>query len=1124
MAQLVTQQNHIAQFFDAKTFHRGENYFRTDKVISFHVDADAEVIEALVSGNYAVDYNVHIAFKSVDEHIRPLGYCSCPVGRSCKHVVAALLQAQAILPKELQHLFGQQTASVAAPARLELPPLAQASGNSAQIAIVYRLQKNSRGIYALFPQYINAQGILEEYSVKPEELAANPWQVVDIEHDQAIFQYASDYRILYADPQYGVFFDLADGSSYQLIRGLLVSNRITINSPQGELLPVKPHFDITADVAWSIQPHQGVKPIFLDQQTNRQVELLVNAVDKPALFIDMPDNEDSYHASMGMMLNIVMPHKLHKAIAAYSSAESYPLEALQTAIGDYLPPFEESLVPAKFLKTSMEIIPLATGAGIRLFYQYEFNQQIITVPHLSYHMYLYQFMPDNQGVVYTRRLHYAEGDIARLLLRSFMVIQADDQAHGRADRQAPGEPRDRVVWPVERKAFWLGPDTGKNYTSDWLAFFVDVLPIIKARGVDVVIDPSLDYDFFDVEEESWYLKLDEDNTGGNQWFELSLGFDINGEQVDLLPELAKQLDQLPNAQELAKNPQKKYPVELPEQQYALITGKRLAPIVAALLELSPGKLQQDGFKKGERLKVTSFHSKLLAALHDDMTNRGDFHWRGNNKLLNLGQQLKTIKKLPKLAKPKSVNATLRSYQRYGFQWMHFLQSHALNGILADDMGLGKTLQALTLLAHHYDNLPINQAHKPTLIICPTSLINNWQKEAQKFTPKLNVGQYYGPDRTLEVFEQADVIVTSYGVTRIDWQSLQDIRFHTLVLDEAQAIKNDRSRLAMACKMLQAEHKLCLTGTPIENHLGELWALFDFLMPGFLQDKKQFKRLYRTPIEKKANRQCGKRLQQKIAPFILRRTKEKVAKDLPPKTVSELNVELSKSERDLYESVRGLMQRKVTQAIAAKGLNQSQIIILDALLKLRQVCCHPHLLKLPPEIKYQVPDHSSKLNMLVDIIHQLISEGRSLLVFSTFSSMLHLIEARLQSENINNLKLTGATTNRQKLVDDFQAGAAPVFLISLKAGGTGLNLTRADTVIHFDPWWSPAAENQATDRAHRIGQDKPVFVYKMVAQTTVEEKIQALKVHKQNLADSIYKGDGQHKGLHFSVEDINLLLS
>jgi len=343
----------------------------------------------------------------------------------------------------------------------------------------------------------------------------------------------------------------------------------------------------------------------------------------------------------------------------------------------------------------------------------------------------------------------------------------------------------------------------------------------------------------------------------------------------------------------------------------------------------------------------------------------------------------------------------------------------------------------------------------------------------------------------------------------------------VILDESHYIKNTRSKAAQSAGLLRARHRLCLSGTPLENHLGELWSQFHFLLPGLLGDEKGFNSVFRHPIERADDPLRRALLNRRIKPFLLRRTKDSVAKELPPKTEMVRKVELTGAQRDLYETVRLAMDQKVREEIDRKGVARSQIVILEALLKLRQVCCDPRLVK--STTKKQQAAGSAKLADLMQMVEDLLEEKRKILVFSQFTSMLELIEQELEARDIPYALLTGDTKDRSAQVAAFQQGAVPIFLISLKAGGVGLNLTAADTVIHYDPWWNPAAENQATDRAWRIGQDKPVFVYKLIAKGTLEEKIQVLQQKKSDLAQSIL-ADGESQKMALTQEDLQQIFA
>jgi SNF2 family DNA or RNA helicase len=452
--------------------------------------------------------------------------------------------------------------------------------------------------------------------------------------------------------------------------------------------------------------------------------------------------------------------------------------------------------------------------------------------------------------------------------------------------------------------------------------------------------------------------------------------------------------------------------------------------------------------------------------------------------------------------------------------MQFLREYGLAGILADDMGLGKTVQTL---AHILVEKEAGRLTHPVLVIAPTSLMGNWQDEAARFAPDLRVLLLQGKDRAqlFDQIPQADLVLTTYALLPRDEEKLHEHEFHLVILDESHYIKNTRSKAAQSASLLKSRHRLCLSGTPLENHLGELWSQFHFLLPGLLGDEKTFNSQFRHPIERQDDPLRRMLLNRRIKPFLLRRTKDSVAKELPPKTEMVRKVELTGAQRDLYETVRLAMDQKVREEIDRKGVARSQIVILEALLKLRQVCCDPRLVKTLPSKKQAAG--SAKLQDLMQMVEDLLEEKRKILVFSQFTSMLELIEEELESRDIPYAILTGETKDRSAQVAAFQQGAVPIFLISLKAGGVGLNLTAADTVIHYDPWWNPAAENQATDRAWRIGQDKPVFVYKLIAKGTLEEKIQVLQQKKSDLAQSVL-AEGESQKMTLTQEDLQQIFA
>ncbi len=514
---------------------------------------------------------------------------------------------------------------------------------------------------------------------------------------------------------------------------------------------------------------------------------------------------------------------------------------------------------------------------------------------------------------------------------------------------------------------------------------------------------------------------------------------------------------------------------------------------------------------------TTLKLSLLDALQLEQFKTNDFtnaDWSGSKVLLEFANKLHDFKGITKIDSPKSLQTQLRSYQQEGLNWLQFLREYSFGGILADEMGLGKTIQTLAHILVEKENKRLSN---PVLLIVPTSLVVNWESEILKFAPSLLFKIIQGAKRDFDDLNHFDILITTYPLLYRDFEHLKKQHYSFIILDEAQNIKNKNTTAAQFLMHLTSDYRLCLTGTPLENHLGELWSLFNFLTPGFLGDDRYFNREFRAKIEKSNNEAAKKTLSTRIKPFMLRRTKAQIDLDLPQKTEIIQKCELTEQQRDLYEVVRLAMHKKVQEEIDKKGLNKSHIILLDALLKLRQVCCDPRLLKMEHNVT-----ESAKLNMLIEMVEEMVEEGRKILIFSQFTGMLSLIEAELNSIKIPFVKLCGDTKDRKAPVNEFQNGTTPIFLISLKAGGVGLNLTAADVVIHYDPWWNPAVENQATDRAHRIGQTKSVFVYKFIAKDTLEEKILELQAKKSSIAGALFDGENSKTAAQITQEDVNAL--
>ena len=649
----------------------------------------------------------------------------------------------------------------------------------------------------------------------------------------------------------------------------------------------------------------------------------------------------------------------------------------------------------------------------------------------------------------------------------------------------------------------------------WLHWADDDFAVFRAAGMGISIDPTLTgwithantlhANLGPVDPQPQRCR--ESPTGDTceahgdsaAWFTLSLGMQVNGQRRSILPLLPQLLAGLGVATQGLRSLTAQLPdvVFWPQGDgsFVRVPTAPLRPLLQALLELLADR-GPAGFSNAtltlSRLETLRLGVSLAAtpALLD---------WKDAEALHALVDELTGCTALPDVPLPVGLQAELRPYQLDGLAWLQMLRRHALGGVLADDMGLGKTLQTL---AHVLVEKNAGRLDRPVLILAPVSLLGNWKREAERFAPTLRTLVLHGKDRHGEATKIPfqDLVIAPYSLLSRDRARWPTRAWHLVVLDESQNIKNATSDAALIASELTTRHRLCLSGTPMENHLGELWSLFHFLMPGFLGSAARFGQLFRTPIEKHSDTAALDRLRARVTPFMLRRHKSEVARDLPGKQLVITPVTLGDCQADLYEVIRLSTEKTVHDALAHKGLASSHIQILDALLKLRQVCCDPRLVKLPAARHVHA---SAKLAWLMEALPRLVAEGRRVLVFSQFTSMLTLIEAQLAVTPLRWTTLTGQTVQRQSAIERFTSGQVPLFLISLKAGGVGLNLTQADTVIHYDPWWNPAAESQATDRAHRIGQTRDVTVYKLVAQGTIEERILALQARKAALAHSLY---------------------
>ncbi|MDP2832042.1 MAG: DEAD/DEAH box helicase [Pseudomonadota bacterium] len=1101
----------IAHWFTPNDIRKAQTYGHA--VYDLNI-SEAE-IGAWVKGTMRMPYRVQIQFFQANGRLQIDADCTCPVGRFCKHCVAVLVAT----------LAGRgQGPTMTAPARPSKAILAWAEETQAALhsasAVVRKTSKPNNAKEALhylilppapgsdarlvlFKGRINAGMPAGKLWNNIDRALLDPPQFVD-DGDMAALR---QVRRLTGNDRYWQDLPLSGADVAAVLVAVVASGRAWVVTSQGRnyspsdwhCLPLRPGEVRRTQLAWR-----------LDSQGNTQALLQADPAaahllpTEPLWYVDSAGGEagpldcGTHTALLRQLLKLPALARADLPVVAELLAEIAPdlprpseEASLDVIEGPPLPVLKLASQTFTYWSAHRGYPPhqdyrgrLYDYAGIAFRYG-KGEKQVETVPGDQQHY-----------------LTLANGQTARIMRD--LAAEAGHQEALRALGFAP-LPSRAFVYSGASVAGKLGLES----EAVWQQFFTDLAPRLAAAGW--AVEYPRDYRHHVLEAESWEADLEEE---GNGWFKLDLGILVEGQRLSLAPLLSELFHREPRWLDAAKL--KRIPADeavilhTPAGERVRVAAERIKPLASTLIDLF------DALPAGGELRVSALDAPRLDFLNDPAR----WQFKGEEEIFRMARRLKQAQGIKAVTPPPGFTLELRPYQREGLAWLQFLREQNLSGILADDMGLGKTAQAL---AHLLAEKQAGRLDQPALVVLPTSLVFNWKREAQRCAPDLKVLSLHGPARAdaFPLIPQHDICLTTYPLLWRDEEELARHAYSFLILDEAQTVKNAKARAAGVVRRLQARHRLCLTGTPLENHLGELWAQFDFLLPGFLGDTKQFTRTWRTPIEKHGDQLRRDLLARRIAPFILRRKKEDVAKELPAKTIIVRSVELEGGQRDLYETVRAAMDAKVKLEIASKGFNRSQIIILDALLKLRQVCCDPRLLKTVTAAA-KVKERA-KLDLLMDMLPELVDEGRRVLLFSQFTSMLALIAEELDRAGIGYVSLTGDTRDREEVVGRFQDGQVPVFLISLKAGGVGLNLTTADTVIHFDPWWNPAAENQATDRAHRIGQKNKVFVYKLVAAGSIEERIVALQEKKAALAEGVLSEDAAALS-KFGEEDIRALLA
>ncbi len=1051
---------------DADRVERGRKLVASDSVKRLQRSRfdDVLILTGLVSDGGQAPYRVHATL----EDGRLSGDCTCPRGRDCEHVAALFLAAT------------EPRAKPARPGRPALPRSRAQAAPSQRMVYLLRLAPDGDEL-SVCPSRLSpaSDGTLATtpYALSRLKETRQPDYVG--EDDLAILHELAD-RVVEATDL--VWIPLGPNSQ-KLLRAMIATGRCLWEKAGGLTLTMAEPLLATAE--WELQASGYQRLLLVPEDDSDAVQLPL-----------LPPWRVNLDTGRCRPLQTALDEERVAELLAAGPVAPDQVARLRQRLND---------APADFPRPrelDVEALGAVTAAPCLALFNVEVGSgaRFETVPaaRLSF---AYgpvaldwddecssRLIDDDRVLSVERNPEFEEACIARLEKAGLAPLQAG------ADRDY--RPGDGGLWVAKRadrrEQVWLG--------------FQRRFDGLRADGWS--IERSEDFSLTLVEPEDWYGDLVEVANDPDR-IELDLGVLWQGQRHSLLPALLDWIERtpVPMLRQLLSGdlPDGHVTLALDETRRVLMPMARLGATLRGLVDCLDAvpRLRQG------RLRLPRARLAELAVAGQ--------HWQfgGDEGLAELSRRLAEFDRIEPAKPPSGLAAELRGYQAFGLGWLQFLRRFGFGGILADDMGLGKTIQAL---AHVLAEKQAGRLDGPCLVIAPTSLMFNWRAEARRFAPELKVLTLHGPERKgrFQWIEESDLVLTTYPLLVRDIEQLKRHRFHLLMLDEAQAIKNPRAKVSRQVRELDSRHRLCLTGTPLENHLGELWSLFDFLMPGLLGSQAKFRRLFRNPIERENDEERRELLGRRIRPFFLRRTKAEVAPELPPKTEIVQAVPLSGAQRQLYERTRVALHDKVRQAVASQGAERSRITVLDALLRLRQICCDPRLLK---QVDGVAEMESAKLELLMELLPELVAEGRRVLLFSQFVSMLELIEKAVAERGIRYVKLTGQTRDRQAVVERFQAGQVPLFLVSLKAGGVGLNLTAADTVIHYDPWWNPAVEDQATDRAHRIGQQQNVFVYRLLTEDTIEQKVFDLQQSKRGLVEGLLGGGG---AVDLGAEDLDAL--
>ncbi|MBL4661855.1 MAG: DEAD/DEAH box helicase [Alcanivoracaceae bacterium] len=1057
----------ISEALDFGAYARGKKYFQQGKVIFYNIISTSRNSMHLigkVKGSYRGSYTQNITIKNTSNSGIDLdGDCTCPVSFNCKHVAAVCFSFQA---EEKNTAVNAVESWLQYITELSSAEKVHDDIQSHAFFLTYRIFENNRGSQL----QIYKSKILKNGNISKG--TKNSLENICFNYSLSEYMDKSDRDVVsilknMIDRYYNSDVHFSDEVGYILLSKLLKTKRCYFRDSTS---PLSLYQDsIALEFKWQSVDKTTSK---LTSNLSDGQYYLVPTV--PLLTIDTLNNQIS---PLDSDIEPLVLKKLLDAPPIPIDAQSSVYHALSRSYHQLQLP-----VPDNYKVTTIE-------------------QPLLPIVHIFQR-------EQEQGFAYLLEIQFIYADYTvDYLPRRAIATVFDDNSKTDIIRSFNDEDQSITILEnfgfektiVDDKLFMSIPQNSDTQSAlqKWNDFLNIHVKSLEESGWKIEFNDNFKMTFNNESE------IIVESADTNDWFSLSFDINFDGNSYPLVPLVSSILSEFDEMDEL---PNSLY-LQVKEGNYVKISTQDIRPILNTIYELFD---KQD---KDNNLVISPFDAHMIDDIENNVT------WKGSKEILKLSKKLKDFSGIAKVKPPQCLQLSLRDYQQQGLNWLNFLYQFKFSGILADDMGLGKTVQTL---AHLSRLKQLGKLKKQCLIIVPTSLIANWKNEVAKFTPNLNILSLYGSDRfdQFAKIKDNDLILTTYALITRDVELYEKIKFMYIILDEAQKIKNPKTKMAKTICTLKSEYRLALSGTPIENHLGEMWSIFNFLMPGFLHNQSLFNSHYRTPIEKEFDSSRQQQLNKRIKPFILRRTKSDVLTELPAKTEIIKYTQFDTKQSKLYESIRVTMEKKVRDAISKKGLNRSHIHILDALLKLRQVCCDPSLLKLKAAEKVK---ESAKLELLLDLLDELLQEGRKILLFSQFTSMLAIIEKAIIKRKISYVKLTGSSTKRDKIIDKFTNGEADIFLISLKAGGVGLNLVEADTVIHYDPWWNPAVENQATDRAHRIGQKKAVFVYKLIIENSIEQKIIELQKKKKILQDGIYDKDGKLEEKKFDGSELMELL-